>query len=295
DARGGRAGEMPLPAAPTAAAVSPSGKQLLVALRDSGVLVVDAEEWTVVDRVPFSPAAVRRESGGPVSGWIRQVALAEGTLWAAVEGRDGDAALLRLRRPEREWVEGSWAEMPAGYRLDARGVRLRVVNDELWAVSAARTPPLLHRVVGLTRVDAFPGDSVAEVRCAHDVAQGATGNLLLLSCQGMLQEIRRDGRELVLEGPSKEASVPGSGLEGTRLDEIVARGGDDTYVATSVYVDLPADRPGGAVVYRVDGSGGRKVAQMSEVAITSLAVAPRAVVAVVRRLDGSTDVVWMAR
>jgi len=291
DERGEHVRDLPLPSEPTAVAVSPSGKQLLVALRDSGVLVMDAEKWTVADRVPFSPAAVQRQSGGRVSSRVRQVADAGGTLWMAVEGDDGDAALLRLHRPERTWVEASWGEI----RLDARGVRLRAINDDLWVVAAAGDPPALHRVVGAARVDGFPGDSADAVRCAHDVAQGATGNLLLLSCDGTLQEMRRDGRTLVQDRPSREASIPATGMQGVRLDEIVARAGADVFVATSVYADPPGDLPDAAVLYHLDDAGGRKVAQLTDEVITSLAVAPRAIVAVVRRLDGSTDVVWMRR
>jgi hypothetical protein len=295
DERGERIRDVPLPSEATAVAASPSGRQLLIALRDSGVMVMDAERWTVVDRVPFSPAAVERASGDRVSARIREIAHAGGTLWAAVEGSDGDAALLRLRRPEKQWVEATWAYMPDGYRLDARGARLRVVNDELWAVSAASDPPSLHRVVGATRVDAFPGDSIDAVRCAHDVAQGATGGLLLLSCDGTLQEMRLDGRRLVSDRPAKEASLPAAAMRGVRLDELVARAGGDVFVATSVYDDPPADLPNSALVYHVGDSGGRKVAQLTEMAITSLAVAPQAIVAVIRRLDGSTDLLSMPR
>ncbi len=295
DERGERIRDVPLPSEATAVAASPSGKQLLIALRDSGVVVMDAERWTVIDRIPFSPAAVEHASGGRVSARIREIAFAEGTVWAAVEGPDGDAALLRLRRPEKQWVEASWGYMPDGYRFDARGVRLRAVNDELWAVSAAGDPPSLHRVVGVTRVDAFPGDSIDAVRCAHDVAQGAAGGLLLLSCDGTLQEMRLDGRKLVSGGPAKEASLPSAGVSGVRLDELVARAGGDVFVATSVYDDPPGDAPNAALLYHVADSGGRKVAQLAEAVITSLAVAPRSVVAVIRRLDGSVDVVSIPR
>ena len=295
DGRGERIRAVPLASEATAAATSPSGTQLLLALRDAGVIVMDVETWTVIDRAPFSPAAVERASGGRVSARIREIALAEGTLWVAVEGDDGEAALLRLQRPEKKWVEASWGSMPEGYRLDARGARLRVVGDELWAVSAASDPPALHRVVGVTRVDAFPADSVEAVRCAHDVAQSAAGNLLLVGCDGTLQEMRRDGEKLVSDRPAREASLPAAGMRGVRLDEIVAREGGDVFVATSVYDDPPADLPNAAVLYRIDDTGGRKVAQLTETVITSLAVTPQLIVAVVRRLDGSVDLLSMPR
>jgi hypothetical protein len=295
DEGGERIRDVRLPSEATAAAASPSGGQLLIALRDSGVMVMDAEKWTVVDRVPFSPAAVERASGGRVSARIREIAFAEGTLWAAVEGDDGEAALLRLRRPEKKWVEASWGDMPAGYRLDARGARLRVVNDELWTVSAASDSPALHRVVGVTRVDAFPADSVDAVRCAHDVAQSAAGNLLFVGCDGTLREMRRDGKKLVSDRPAREASLPAAGMRGVRLDEIVARADGDVFVATSVYDDPPADLPNAAVLYRVDDTGGRKLTQLTETVITSLAVTPQSILAVVRRLDGSVDLLSMPR
>ncbi|HKG94048.1 MAG TPA: toll/interleukin-1 receptor domain-containing protein [Gemmatimonadaceae bacterium] len=279
---GERVGEAaPLAGDPVAVARTP--EHILVATRaPDGVLVIEAASGRVVDTVPLDAALIDGDTVGAAraSRDIRSVAAAGGTIWVSTGTRDGAPRLLRLRQPGRRWVVPTWT-VPPEPGFDARALRLRGVAGQLWAVAADETPSSLYRVEGNIRVDAFHGRDLPAVACARDLAPTESDRFVFLGCDDSLREAHAEGKGFVLDGarPISDAA--------RRRGEVVVRDGAATFVA------LNGERE--ARVVRVDGAGSATLAALPGVAVTSMAVTLRAVIAVVRRADGSADALSIPR
>ena len=299
---GARVGEpIALTGEPTAVARTPT--QIMVVTRaPDGVTVLDWNDLRVIDTVRLDPARVKAppdvESIPRVSGDIQSVAVGGPRipmLWAVTGERDGAAAVLRYRSWERQWEVASWSLKPEGLvGGDARGLKLRLVGTDLWAVTAATTPSGLLHMVGAIRVDEFRGHDHRMVSCARDVAASATGTLLFLSCDNELQEVSADGKQLTLV--RVRPTLPRESAAGHRTDEIIVVDGSAAIVALNTEAGLPDNRPSHARIAEIDTSGTVKtLLDLRDAVVRSLAVTPTWAVAVLRRADGRFDAVRVAR
>ena len=294
-ADGSPAGEpVALPGEPVLAERTPAGDRILVATRSPGtVVVVDAGTGSVVETIPLDPAAVELGGAtGPVSGEIRSVALHDGTIWAVTGGGSGAPALLRFRRPERRWEVATWPGQPAGLGAAAAGLRLRSVAGDLWAMHVDTIPSRTYRIES-ARVDTIPGGSQALANCIHDLAESTRGNPLLLSCGNELVEVRRDSIVLIPAGAWQTlADEHGTGRT---VDETIVRDGNSVFVVLNTYQGQPAGRPDHARIARVQGRQVDALLDERGAAVQSMAVTSRAVIAVLRRADGTTTAVSVPR
>jgi TIR domain len=292
--RNQRLGEpISLPGEPIALRQTP--KHLLVATgTPPAIAIVSTELWSVVDTLPLEPAGVDAEPGTRVSGEIVSLVVVGGVPWVVTGGSDGAAAVLRLR-PTGEWVVATWAmSVPPGpFEFSARGLHLETIGPELWGVTTDTTPASLYRIMGTVRVDRISGDDVPMIRCAHDLAESAGGNMLLLSCDRELQEIRAEGLDLTLV--RKRQTLPSEDAPGNRTWERIVSDGHTVFVALNSQTNPPANRPVHARIARVDDSGSTQIFDEASVAVTSMAVTPRAVLVALRRADGSLDSRRIAR
>jgi hypothetical protein len=138
--------------------------------------------------------------------------------------------------------------------------------------------------MGAVRVDEVNGNDVPMIRCAHDVAENGSGNMLLLSCDNALQEILAAGRDLTLL--QSQQVLPPDSTSGDLTTEIIVPDGRIVFVALN---SETSESPGRARILRVDEQGSVKLFDEPDAVIVSMAVTPRAVLAVFRRADGSWD------
>ena len=275
--------------------------QLMVVTRTpDGVSVFDWKDLRVIDTIRLEPARVRfpREltSRPRLSGDIQSAAIgSRGMLWAVTGERDGDPAVLRFRSVEREWELPTWVAKPEGIvGGEARGLALRTVNGELWAVTAGTSPSSLYRLAYPNTIDEHGGHASRMVSCAHDLTASAAGNLLLLSCENELQEVRDEGGDLRLLGV--RPTLPSESAQGNWTYERIISDAATAVVALNTEVGQPNNRPGRARVAEVDSAGAvRTLLDTRDAVVTSMAVTPRWLVAVLRRADGTTDVVKVGR
>ena len=273
-----------LPGEPVALRQTP--RYLLVATRSPhGIAIVDTEQWAVVDTIPLDRTNVAEDPDARVSHDIASIEIVDGILWVVTHETDGEAALLRLR-PNREWVvaTSAMAAPPDSLEFDARDLKLEAFGSELWAITTRRNPASLYRIMGAVRVDEVNGNDVPMIRCAHDVAENGSGNMLLLSCDNALQEILAAGRDLTLL--QSQQVLPPDSTSGDLTTEIIVPDGRIVFVALN---SETSGSPGRARILRVDEQGSVKLFDEPDAVIVSMAVTPRAVLAVFRRADGSWD------
>lgn len=268
---------------------------LLIATRaPDGVAVVNLERWIVSDTVPLDAARVDRDPETTVATDIVSVELVDGMPWVTTGGRDGDPAVLRMR-PGGEWVVATSAEgmlnPPPGF--DARGLRLRSTGVELWALAGATSPSRLYRIEWRIRVDEARGDDADLVRCADDLAEGPDRIMIFLSCENELLEFRNDGASLHLL--RKSPALESENVPGNRTRDLIVTEGSTVFVALSTEGDPSANRREHARIVRVAGPDVETLYEERDAVVTSMAVTPRAVLAVLKRAEGTIDAVRIAR
>jgi hypothetical protein len=233
---------MPLFGDPVAVVTPNASQELIVATRTPDVIEVLGPDHA--DSIPVDPKKFVRPAGMPsatrLSGDIKSVARGKDGLWIVTGERDGDPSVLRFRQPQRQWVIATWPSMKDGFGLDARGLRLRSIGEQLWAVTAETTPSSLY-AIDSAHVQAFDGHDVEMVSCAHDLAESPAGNLLFLSCENDLMEARRDGDQLRLI--RQTATAPSESARGNWTSEIIAMLGDTVFVALNTEVVDPRQTP----------------------------------------------------
>jgi hypothetical protein len=206
--------------------------QMLIATRaPDGVTVLDWKDLHVVDTIRLDPAKVRPppyegRRDLTLSGDILSAAVdARSRLWVVTGDRDGSPAVLRFRSEDRSWDLPNFLAMPEGIvGGEARDLELRFIGTELWAIARKRPRSDLYHLVSPMRVDDYLGADLPLVSCAHDLAATPAGNMLLLSCDNRLQEIRESQQKLgVLDLVSSRPTLPNDTIAGaTRSDVIVA-------------------------------------------------------------------------
>jgi hypothetical protein len=297
-AAGARVGEpVPLKGEPVLA--TPSATQILLVTRaPDGVTVLDWSNLRLIDSVWLDPAKIIRPQGlataTRLSGDIQSAAIRDNTLWVTTGERDGEPAILRFRL-ERKWDVPTWSLQPEGFvGGDARGLLLRRVGTELWGVTAATTPSSLFHLVGFIRIDELRGHDLRTVSCAHDLASTAAGNLLALSCDNELQELAVEGKQVTLV--SARPTLPSESGPNNWTDELIVADGAATIVALNTEVNQPNNRPGHARIVEVDSAGASRLRlDVRDAVVRSMAVTPKAIVAVLRRADGRFEGVRTTR
>lgn len=243
---------------------------------------------------PLDAEQIDAEPGAHVSGDIASVAVVDCVPWVATAATDGTPAILR-QRPTGEWVVATWAMTvpPAPLEFDARGLRLRVIGSELWAVTTDTIPANLYRIMGTVRVDRVSGADNSAIRCAHDLAESADGNMLMLSCDNELQEILAAGRDLTVL--RSWPALPSESTPGGRTWELIVPDGGTVFVALNTQTQHPTDRPVRARIVRVDDGGSTPLFDEANVIIKSMAATPRDVLVVLRHADGTSESRRIAR
>jgi hypothetical protein len=273
---------------------------IIVTRAPDGVTVLNRKDQRIVDTFRLNPATFvplpKEVRLSKPSSDIQSVAVgSRGMLWAVTGERDGDAAVLRFRQEERRWEVPTWALRTDGLvGGDARGLVLRLINGDLWAVSANSSPASLYHFVDFTRIDEFSGHELQMVSCAHDVAESAAGNLLVLSCSNELQELSVEGKTLTLV--ASRPTLPSESGPGKWTDELIMRDSATVVIALNTEIGQPNNRPAHARVAEVDSLG--KVTQLLDVpdaVVRSMAVTPRLVAVVLQRANGSMDGMWIPR
>lgn len=291
----------PLALAGVPVSIARTPTQLMVVTRTpDGVSVFDWKDLRVIDTIGLDRARIRMPpeltSRPRLSGDIQSAAIgSRGMLWVVTGERDGDPAVLRFRPVEREWELPGWVTKPEGIvGGEARGLELRTVKGELWAVTAGTSPSSLYRLAYPNTLDEHGGHDNRIVSCAHDLTASAAGNLLLLSCENELQEVRDEGGDLRLL--AARPTLPGESAAGNRTYELIVADGSTAVVALNTEVGQPNNRPGRTRVAEVDSAGAvRTLLDTRDAVVTSMAVTPRWLVAVLRRAGGTTDAVKVAR
>ena len=279
---GDSARPVPLPGEPTAIAVA--GDRIVVGTRAPGVLVV------------LGPGGERSEfqvPGGKVGGseastGIASLALAERQAWVITGESPGHPALRLL-----DLASGRWMPLPYSddFELDARGLRLRTgPSGDVWAVSAGTTPHTLYRF-GRKAVVATDDPAVS---CAGDIAPAGDRTVRLLSCEGVMLEVRprSDGMTTVADWYLRLLPF----VKGDWRTEWLGGAGDTLAVAITILRNAP-DRTDqvpltSRIAWAVKGSRRSRIAfERDSLAVTSLAVRDTVALATVTSAHGVRDLV----
>ncbi len=275
-----------LPGEPVALRQIP--RRILVATRaPTTIAVIDTERWILTDTVTLDAASIAGDAGSRISLDIASVEVADGVLWVVTREGEGDAAVLRLR-PNGEWAVATEAMTvpPTRDEFDPRDLEFEAFGPELWTVTTRSSPSNLYRIMGTIRVDRVSGAEVPMIRCAHDIAESATGRMLLLSCDGELQEILAAGMDLSLL--RSRPVLPPDSLAGRIVSEQIVADGDAVFVALNTEGENDSPR---ARVVLVRDIGSTPLFDIAGAAITSMAVTSRAVLVVLRHSERR----WEAR
>ena len=274
-------------------------KHVLVATRGrDGLMVFEAAKLRIVDSTLLDPSRVQEtyRPAKPVrrSADIQSVAVGpKGELWVTTGDRDGEPGVLRYRPFDARWDAPTFTVDTAGFGPDANGVRLRDIRGELWGARTRGTPSSLYHFNGFIRIDRFDGANLKLVRCAHDVAAAPSGNVLFLGCENELQEVSVESNALTLV--RTRPTLPPDGAAGMSSYDLLQTDSSRVIVGLSTTA-APNDKPARARVAEVDSVGAvRTLLDVRDAVVTSLGVTSRSVVAVLRRTDGSTDAVVVAR
>ena len=264
-----------------------------------GLMIFDAKKWRLIDSTFLDPSSVRPPLGVQppprVSGDIQSVAFWLDP-WVTTGDRDGVPTVLRYRRGTTQWEVATWSVDTAGFGREAKGVRLRNIKGELWAAKTSGVPSTVYHMEGFVRVDRFDGKDLKLVSCAHDVAESPQGNPMFLSCDNELQEVEEQARSMTLL--RTWPPLPVERTPGAAYHHLFATDSGALFVAVTAEEGAPNGAPVRAQVFaiRLD-SAGAAIPVLNEPGATvrSLAASRRQVVAVLRRADGSSDVIVRPR
>ena len=266
---------------------------LAVTRTPDGVMVIDAKRFNVTDSVLLDPSTIKPpndvKNPSKWSGDIHFAVVGRYGLWVTTGDRDGEPSVLRYRGPEGRWDVVSWMLDTAGFGPDAKGVRLRLVGDQLWGTSTNGVPSRLYHLVDpFVRIDRFDGRTLPLVRCATDVVASSKKNPIVVSCDNELQELESIGNSIRLVGA--RPTLPKDAPPARMTSNVLATHGLSVIVALNSEAGADA-RPVRARIAEVDSTGAvTPLLDERDAAVRSLAVTPRSVVAVLRRADGSADV-----
>jgi hypothetical protein len=272
---------------------------IVVTRATDGFMVFEAPKLRLVDSTILDPARVEppfRFADPPRrSGDIQSIALRRaGDLWVTTGDRDGEPTVLRWRGADRTWSVATFTADTAGFGREAMGVRLREINGDIWGVRTRGEPSALYHFLGFMRIDRFEGKDRALVRCAHDIARASPTTILFLSCDNELQEVYADASEFRLVRTRR--TLPADRAAGTHSYDLLVTDSSRVIVALSTVADEPRDKPRRARIAEVDSAGTvQSLLDEPDAAVQSIGVTPTSVVAVLRRADGSTDVVVVPR
>ena len=272
---------------------------VVVTRATDGLMVFEAKKLRLVDSTILDPGRVeppfRFVNPPRRSGDIQSVAVGKlGDLWVTTGDRDGEPTVLRFRQGDKTWSVATFTADTAGFGPDAKGVRLKDVNGDIWGVRARGEPSALYHFLGFIRIDRFDGKDRAIVRCAHDVAPASPKTILLMSCDNELQEVSADASEFRLVRTRRV--VPAERVAGTSSYDLLETDSGRVVVALSTVGDQPDDRPLRARIAEVDSAGAvEQLLDEPNAAIQSIGVTPTSVVAVLRRAGGSADAIVVPR
>ena len=271
---------------------------LVVTRARDGIMEFEAKKLRVSDSTLLDPALVQppyRSVDPPRrSGDIQSVAVgSHGDLWVTTGDRDGTPTVLRFRNLDKKWDVPTFSVDTAGFGTDANGVRLRDLRGEMWGVRRRGVPSTLYHFVGFIRIDRFEGKDLKLVSCAHDVASTPDLNILFLSCDNELQDVSVEGKQLKLV--RTRPTLPPDRIPGASSYDLLETDSNRVVVALNT-VTTPNDKPARARIVEVDSVGAAKpVLDRPDAVVQSMGVTARSVVAVVRRADGSTEVLVVPR
>lgn len=254
----------------------------------AGVVLVDGETWEARDTFPLHPErVVRSGAAGRVSPEIRSVALANGRIWVTTGG-GGRPALLHFTR-DSGWVNDT---LPGQLADDTR---LRTHRGHwLYVVPGGRTRSPLYHVYGNAPwvFAKAVADSVPSTTCARDLAESVDHTFFLVSCEGKLEEVTVDGSRFF---PVRTlATLPVERDPSAGTVELLAADSGAVLVALSRH--RAADgRPERATILRVAHGVATPLAEVRRAAVTSLAITPRQVIAVLLRANGTTEAITIPR
>jgi hypothetical protein len=282
---------------PVAITRTPSHFLIVTRGRD-GVVVIDAKRPRVVDSTLLDPSSVAPPPFGTTtsraSGDIESVQPHRLGLWMTTGDRDGEPTMLRYRFDKR-WEVVSWTVDSAGFGREAMGVRLRRVGNQLWGVRARGNPAALYHFVDpMIRIDRFDGRERRIVACATDIAASARGNPLFLSCDNALQEVSVQARQLTLERTWPAFPVE-RGAQGTVTHHILETDSLGMVAAFNIEDGSPNNPPVRVQLFVLDSMGTARVLDEPRAVAQSIALTPTRIVTMLRRADGSSDVVVRPR
>jgi hypothetical protein len=284
---------------PMAIARTP-GHLIVVTRGRDGLTIFDSKRLRLVDSTILDPASVRpvyRFVNPPRrSGDIQSVAIFRGDPWVTTGDRDGEPTVLRYRVGASQWEVPTWVVDTAGFGPEAKGVRLRDINGELWGAKTSGAPSTLYHVVDFTRIDRFDGKDLKLVSCAHDVAGSPRGNAMFLSCDHELQEVEVQSRSMTLL--RTWPPLPVERAPGAVMHHLFATDSGTVFVAVNAEAGAPNGAAVRAQVFAIPlDTSGAPIPLLNEPGATvrSLAASRRQVVAVLRRAGGSIDVVVRPR
>jgi hypothetical protein len=271
---------------------------LLITKAPDGVTVLDWKDLRVIDTAWLDPAQIKPPYMLPerprLSADIQTATVYRNAVWVVTGDRDGEPAVLRFHGDERKWDVPGWAARPEGIiGMNADGLVPRWIGGDLWAVETRTSPSSLYHMMGFARIDTFPGHDLGLVRCATDLAESAAGNPLFLSCDNELQEVVIDDGKLRLV--STRPTLPSESGPGRWTYELIARDSASVIVALNTEVGQPNNRPSRARIAEVDSVGVVTLLDVADAVVHKMAVTPRAVIALIRLADGSSDGVVVPR
>jgi hypothetical protein len=281
-----------LPGDPVWMSRTPAQVLVVTRARD-GILVLDAKKLRVSDSALVDPARIKpiyRSQNPPTrSADLQSAAVGpRGELWMTTSDRDGEPTIIRYHSADQTWDIPTFSADTAGFGPEANGVTLHDLRGMLWGVRARGYPSAIYHLVTFTRIDRFYGKDMKLVACAHDLGVTPSLNVLFLSCDNELQEVSVEGNQLRVV--HVRPTLPPDRTPGTSSYDLMQVDSNNVVVALST-VASPNDVPVRARVAEIDSAGlVQPLLDVKDVAVTSLALTSRSVVAVVRRADGSSDV-----
>ena len=276
------------------------GHLIVVTRGRDGLAIFDSKRVRLVDSTILEPASVRpvyRFVNPPRrSGDIQSVAIFRGDPWVTTGDRDGEPTVLRYRVGASQWEVATWVVDTAGFGPEATGVRLRDIKGALWGARTSGLPSVLYHMVDFVRIDRFDGKDLKLVSCAQDVATSPRGNPMFLSCDHELQEVEVESRSMTLL--RTWPPLPVERTPGAATHHLFAADSGTVFVAINTEDGAPNGAPVRTQVFAIPlEAPGTPIPVLNEPGATvrSLAASRRQVVAVLRRADGSSDVVVRPR
>ncbi len=268
-------------------AIASDGARIVVAMQiPNAVVVIDALEFQ--QRSLSSIPEISINVGDLVeqlSSRPEAISITASAIWLTTAGGSGAEGLLYSKDGGQTWQAPEYYD---GFNIDARDLRLRAKDRQLWGVTKNTSPSSIYLINEKTFVE-FGGHDYEDVSCAEDMVILSQNRFIIRDCEFQLIELEQQSKQLVKTASFGRILVKGEAKIGAEAwtQQIMVRDDDVTVIAVTEYPIMSEIPTRSGIAMQRKNSQFQSLMEAEKIEILDIAITDGNVIVVIRKADGS--------